>query len=78
MQEDNLDTMQVCMEGHLINPNFEDYPAFSKAFCPTCGEATIIACPECKVPIRGFFRGYTATKVIGDIAAATAKSHLGL
>lgn len=56
MEERTLDTMQVCTGGHLINPNYQDYREFNKAFCPTCGEPTITACPECKAPIQSCYR----------------------
>lgn len=32
------DTMQVCMNGHLINASFEKYPDRNKDYCAKCGQ----------------------------------------
>jgi hypothetical protein len=56
MAYDAYDTMQVCMNGHRITSGFEDFPEHNKAFCPDCGEPTIIACPACKSRIKGHLR----------------------
>lgn len=49
----HYDTMQVCLNGHLITDNYHSSPEFRKNFCTECGEVTIIACPKCKVEIKG-------------------------
>jgi hypothetical protein len=51
---DGFDVAQVCGNGHMINDATLRYPASSKAFCPKCGSATMIACPSCQKPIRGY------------------------
>ena len=49
------DTMQVCLNGHVINDSFRKYPKGNKDFCDKCGEKTITNCPnsECNKPIPG-------------------------
>ena len=49
------DTMQVCLNGHVINAGFIKYPHRNKDFCDSCGEKTITNCPnpECDEPISG-------------------------
>ena len=47
------DTMQVCMNGHVINAGYKKYPEFNKDFCIKCGAKTIINCPSCETPIPG-------------------------
>ena len=32
------DTMQVCLNGHVINDSFHKYPDSNKDFCESCGE----------------------------------------
>lgn len=54
--ESNYDTAQVCLNGHLINSSYEDFPQFNKAFCDTCGSKTIHECPECQTGIQGYLR----------------------
>lgn len=57
MQEGTFDIMQVCMSGHRINASVRPYQEFNKAFCPDCGEPTIVACPTCEAPIKGRYKG---------------------
>ncbi len=47
------DTMQVCLNGHVINGGFRKNPQRNKAFCDSCGEKTITNCLECDKPIPG-------------------------
>ena len=47
------DTMQVCMNGHVINAAVQNSPEFNKEFCTTCGAKTITKCPNCSSPIPG-------------------------
>ena len=53
----DYDTAQVCLNGHVANSTFVDYPQFNKDFCETCGEKTITECPNCQNPIPGRIRG---------------------
>ena len=47
------DTMQVCINGHVINSRFRDKPEYNKDFCNHCGKKTITNCPECDKSIPG-------------------------
>lgn len=47
------DTMQVCLNGHIINEGYKEYPHLNKTFCEKCGEKTIIKCPNCNHEIPG-------------------------
>lgn len=46
---------QICLNGHKITGDASS--PFAKKFCSKCGEATITACPSCKQPIPGDFKG---------------------
>lgn len=48
-----VDTQQVCKNGHQITDSVHRHPHDSRKFCPECGAMTIIACPECDAPIPG-------------------------
>ena len=67
MSEGSYDTAQICNNGHVITPAYEDFPNNRKKFCPDCGAATINACPTCSSRIRGHLRGVI---YIGDVTAA--------
>ena len=47
------DTMQVCLNGCVINASFHKSPQNNKDFCDSCGEKTITNCPQCDKPIPG-------------------------
>lgn len=47
------DTMQVCLNGHVINDSHHKYPQRNKEFCTKCGQKTITQCPKCSDPIPG-------------------------
>ena len=49
------DVQQVCLNGHQITDSFNSSPSSRRKFCPTCGEGTISACPQCIAPIRGYY-----------------------
>jgi hypothetical protein len=51
----HYDTMQVCLNGHKINASYWKFEAHNRAFCPTCGDPTITACPSCEGQIKGQF-----------------------
>ena len=42
------DTMQVCLNGHVINDRFVKNPEYNKDFCNSCGRQTITNCPNPK------------------------------
>jgi hypothetical protein len=47
------DTMQVCLNGHVITDLYNSRPDLRKKFCSECGAETITNCPNCHVPIPG-------------------------
>ena len=47
------DTMQVCLNGHVINDGFRKYPDSNKDYCDRCGEKTFTNCPNCDKSIPG-------------------------
>lgn len=49
----HYDTAQICLNGHVINANFNEFPTENAAHCSKCGESTITQCPSCKTEIRG-------------------------
>ena len=52
---EGYDVMQVCLNGHKASEYAKTMPQFSKPHCPTCGEQTIKACPECQASIHGHY-----------------------
>jgi len=60
------DTMQVCLNGHVINAGFQKYPQYNKEFCDKCGAKTITNCPKCNAPIPGDMQD-TGVAVIGGL-----------
>lgn len=47
------DIGQICLSGHIINGSYNEFPEYSKEYCPKCGEKTIICCPKCNNYIQG-------------------------
>lgn len=47
------DSALICMNGHIINSYFHQYPDENSSHCPECGAATIRQCPNCNKEIRG-------------------------
>ena len=54
MSQAEFDIAQICPNGHVANANFQRYPEHNQAHCDKCGEATMVLCPQCERPIRGF------------------------
>ena len=48
-----IDTAQICVNGHVITAHVHTQPEFCEEFCTRCGEQTIVACQSCKKQIRG-------------------------
>ncbi|MED4690631.1 DUF2321 domain-containing protein [Peribacillus frigoritolerans] len=46
-------TAQICMNGHVVNGNMEDYAVANQNYCEDCGAKTIYECQRCKTKIRG-------------------------
>ena len=42
------DTMQICLNGHVINDEFLRNPKYNKDYCDRCGKETITRCPNRK------------------------------
>lgn len=51
--ESYQDTAEVCLNGHIINPNIIKNPTPRKKRCGICGKETITKCPICGDPIPG-------------------------
>lgn len=47
------DTAQICLNGHITNGSYNEYPEYNKYYCSKCGEKTITRCPKCKNYIQG-------------------------
>ena len=49
------DTAQICLNGHVITSMGGSSPEFRKDYCDECGEKTIMSCPDCNNPIKGYY-----------------------
>lgn len=45
---------QICLNGHTITDRADQYPEHRQDYCSKCGAPTIMACPQCNAPIRGY------------------------
>ena len=52
-KQDQYDTAQICLNGHIINSCAETEPARNKGHCSECGTETIRSCPKCGAKILG-------------------------
>lgn len=57
-------TAQICLNGHCITSSADVYPQHQQNFCDQCGAPTIMECPACHTPIRGY---YDSPGVIGSL-----------
>ena len=48
------DTLQACVNGHIITEMAESHPEARKNRCPECGAATISTCQHCGKKINGY------------------------
>jgi hypothetical protein len=55
VQQSGYFTAQVCLTGHTITDAVQQSPERIEKFCSQCGAETIIACPACETPIRGYY-----------------------
>ena len=55
MTDSWYDTAQICTNGHVINSQLVHLPENNREFCDKCGAQTIINCPNCNTPIRGYY-----------------------
>lgn len=49
-----FDTMQACLNGHVITSMAKTHPENLKKRCPDCGAETITQCPKCEAEIQGY------------------------
>jgi hypothetical protein len=56
MAESKHYTTQICLSGHVISPQLDNYPGVEEDYCSKCGAKTITACSKCQDPIRGVSR----------------------
>ena len=55
MSDSYYDVAQICENGHVVNSSAREFPTSNSPFCATCGAKTIMACPSCAAPIRGYY-----------------------
>lgn len=68
-----IDTAQICKNGHVINTSCKYDPHSCSAFCPQCGEKTIKTCQHCQMPIRG--DSYTEELFLDNITDTVKLNH---
>jgi len=56
------DVAQICLNGHVVNDNYREYPQHNQDYCDKCGTSTISKCQSCQAEIRG---DYHVSGVIG-------------
>ena len=49
----SYDTMQVCLNGHMITDDADSQPETKRKFCERCGATTTTQCPKCNARIHG-------------------------
>jgi len=66
---ESYDIAQICLNGHVIASTAGSSPQFRKKRCDECGEKTIMNCPHCNEPIKGYYHvpGFLDTKMHYDI-----------
>jgi len=55
MSDGWYDTAQICTNGHMGNWMSISKPENNRKFCEKCGARNITNCPNCNVPIRGYY-----------------------
>ena len=53
MVDEGYDIAQICLNGHVINKEVNEFPQHNQEFCDKCGEKTITKCEKCNANIRG-------------------------
>jgi len=46
---------EICKNGHVTTACADQYPEFREKYCSKCGEETLMQCPDCNTPIRGYY-----------------------
>ncbi len=49
-------TAQICVNGHIVSSQLNNYPGVEEIYCSKCGAETITACKACNEPLRGVSR----------------------
>lgn len=49
----DYDVAEICLNGHVTNTNYSNYPKYNKKFCPLCASPTITKCDSCSTDIEG-------------------------
>src|ERR1700685_1957291 len=49
-------TAQICLNGHVVTSQLDNYPAMSQDYCSACGAKTVTKCQKCNDEIRGASR----------------------
>jgi hypothetical protein len=52
---DGYRVAEICLNGHVPTSAADQFPELREKYCSKCGETTIMACPTCSTPIRGYF-----------------------
>jgi hypothetical protein len=52
-EDHRRDVALICLNGHVINPNFRTRPEFNSKFCEACGRGTTNHCESCNAEIPG-------------------------
>ena len=51
---DTYGTALVCVDGHTATAFLEQHPEVLSEYCTVCGARTLVKCPKCEEPIRGY------------------------
>ncbi len=46
-------TAQICLNGHVVSRELENYPGVEEDYFSKCGARTVTACQQCREPLRG-------------------------
>lgn len=67
---EGYDVAQVCLNGHVVNFFAGSQPQHNAKFCSTCGERTIVQCPQCKTQIPGHYHMLGVISFLPDFVPA--------
>jgi len=54
VSDSHYDIAQICLNGHVITSRAGSHPDRQQRFCDKCGKPTLLTCPKCNTPIRGY------------------------
>jgi len=49
------DTVQICLNGHIINRSTIAYPVHNQKYCDKCGALAVTNCQSCGTAIKGSY-----------------------